>query len=291
MSTRPVVIVMSRVHSVSRWSVAEWPCTPTFATRPPALTIVVQSSKVSGPDSLDDDVGAEPCVSSITRATGSSVPLLIVHVRTELERFLQSRVGEVDRDDAPRREELRGHDRREPYRTGTDDRHRVAGLHAAVQDADLECGREDVCEEDDVFIRQALGHLVDRRVGERTRANSAWRPSIVWPKIQPPPPVQRPYWPLAVWQRPQEVMHETSTRSPGSIVVTAEPTSTMVPTASCPRIVPGLTSGTSPLRMCRSVPQIVAVSMRTIASVGSKSTGSGTASRPADRGRDTRERS
>ena len=31
---------------------------------------------------------------------------------------------------------------------------------------------------------------------------------------------------------------------------------------------PGWTSGTSPLRMCRSVPQIVDESMRTIASVG-----------------------
>ena len=41
---------------------------------------------------------------------------------------------------------------------------------------------------------------------------------------------------------------------------------------------PRLTSGTSPLRMWRSVPQIVDVSIRTIASVGSTSTGSGTVS-------------
>src|SRR6478672_7518744 len=110
-----------------------------------------------------------------------------------------------------------------------------------------------------------------------TRANSAWRPSIVWPKIQPPPPVQRPYWPpLQYWQRPHEVMHETSTRSPGSIVVTAEPTSTTVPTASWPRIVPGWHVGTWPLRMCKSVPQIVDVSMRTMASVGSRIVGSET---------------
>ena len=39
------------------------------------------------------------------------------------------------------------------------------------------------------------------------------------------------------------------------------------------------TSGTSPLRMCRSVPQIVDVSMRTIASVGAlRNCGSGTVS-------------
>ena len=73
-------------------------------------------------------------------------------------------------------------------------------------------------------------------------------------------------------------MHETRTRSPAASVVTAAPTSVTVPTASWPRIVPGFTSGTSPLRMCRSVPQIVDESIRTIASVGSMMTGSGTSS-------------
>ena len=73
-------------------------------------------------------------------------------------------------------------------------------------------------------------------------------------------------------------MQETSTRSPGAIVVTAAPTSTTVPTASWPRIVPGVTSGTSPLRMCRSVPQMVDVSIRTIASVGCSIRRSGTVS-------------
>src|SRR4051812_18877340 len=75
-------------------------------------------------------------------------------------------------------------------------------------------------------------------------------------------------------------MHDTSTRSPGSSVVTPLPISTMVPTASWPRIVPGFTVGTSPLRMWRSVPQIVDESIRTMTSVGSSSTGSGTSSQP-----------
>ena len=56
------------------------------------------------------------------------------------------------------------------------------------------------------------------------------------------------------------------------------PISTTVPTASWPRTVPGFTSGTSPLRMWRSVPQIVDESIRTIASVGSTILGSGTSS-------------
>jgi hypothetical protein len=51
-----------------------------------------------------------------------------------------------------------------------------------------------------------------------------------------------------------------------------------VPTASWPRIVPGFTAGTSPLRMCRSVPQIVEESIRTTMSVGASIVGSGTSS-------------
>jgi hypothetical protein len=64
----------------------------------------------------------------------------------------------------------------------------------------------------------------------------------------------------------------------GRAVVTAVPTSSTVPTASWLRIVPGLQAATSPLRMWRSVPQIVAVSMRTTASVAARSAGSGTSS-------------
>ncbi len=73
-------------------------------------------------------------------------------------------------------------------------------------------------------------------------------------------------------------MHEMITRSPTWTVDTAEPVSTTVPTPSWPRMRPGVTAGTSPLRMCRSVPQIVVVSVRTMMSVGSTMTGSGTSS-------------
>src|SRR6478609_2056794 len=73
-------------------------------------------------------------------------------------------------------------------------------------------------------------------------------------------------------------MQETSTRSPRSSVVTALPVSTTVPTASWPRIVPGTTSGTSPLRMWRSVPQMVVESIFTMTSVGASIFGSSTSS-------------
>ena len=69
------------------------------------------------------------------------------------------------------------------------------------------------------------------------------------------------------------MMQEMMTRSPTASLLTAWPTSVIVPTPSCPRIRPSVTAGTSPLRMCRSVPQIVVVSSCTITSVGSTSSG------------------
>src|SRR3954453_21606991 len=79
-------------------------------------------------------------------------------------------------------------------------------------------------------------------------------------------------------QRPHDVIAGTSTRSPVLSEETAAPVSTTVPTASCPRMRPSVTAGTSPLRMCRSVPQIVVVSTLTITSVGSWIPGSSTLS-------------
>ena len=110
-----------------------------------------------------------------------------------------------------------------------------------------------------------------------TRANSACTPSIRWPKIQPIPPTASQCAAIPALhgaQRPQEVIAGTSTRSPSFSDDTAAPVSTTVPTASWPRIRPSVTAGTSPLRMCRSVPQIVVVSTLTITSVGSWMPGS-----------------
>ena len=55
----------------------------------------------------------------------------------------------------------------EADRAGADDRDGVAGLDAAVQDADLVRGRQDVGEEQHLLVAQLLRHLVDGRVGER----------------------------------------------------------------------------------------------------------------------------
>ena len=81
-------------------------------------------------DRLDGDVGAEP-VGELHHPR-DRVLLAVVDrdVRAELERLLEPRRVEVDRDDPARRVELRRHDRREPDRAGADDRDRVARLDA-----------------------------------------------------------------------------------------------------------------------------------------------------------------
>jgi hypothetical protein len=56
------------------------------------------------------------------------------------------------------------------------------------------------------------------------RTNSAWVPSMLLPRIQPPV-VQCEYMPLRQnSQRPQALMQEIRTRSPGLKVVTPAPT-------------------------------------------------------------------
>ena len=114
-----------------------------------------------------------------------------------------------------------------------------------------------------------------------TLACSACRPSMRCPKIHPMPPT---LWQCAGMpevqkeQIPQLVTAGMITLSPTARPVTSAPSSVTVPTASWPRMRPSVTAGTSPLRMCRSVPQMVVVSIRTIASVGSRICGSGTSS-------------
>ncbi len=116
-----------------------------------------------------------------------------------------------------------------------------------------------------------IGYRLVSACGMRTY--SACVPSMLLPRIQPPV-AQCEYMPLRHGsQRPHELMHEISTWSPGLKVVTAAPTASITPTPSWPRMVPGLQVATSPLRMCRSVPQIVVRVMRTMASPGDATTG------------------
>src|SRR6266436_6175462 len=77
---------------------------------------------------------------------------------------------------------------------------------------------------------------------------------------------------------PQAEMHETRTRSPGRKAVTLGPVFSTVPTPSWPRMRPGAQVATSPLRMCKSVPQMVVFVIRTIASVAAAIAGIGRSS-------------
>jgi hypothetical protein len=70
----------------------------------------------------------------------------------------------------------------------------------------------------------------------------------------------------------------TTTRSPGLKLRTSLPTSSITPTASCPRIAPGSRPDSVPRMKCRSVPQIALAVMRISASVGALIFGSRTVS-------------
>src|SRR6202044_2887371 len=104
---------------------------------------------------------------------------------------------------------------------------------------------------------------------------SAWQPSIMYPSIQPPS-AQCEYIPFLQFSHlPQEVIQDMITWSPFLKLLTALPASSIMPTPSWPMILPSATSGRSPFIICRSVPQIVVLSILTIASVGLLITGFG----------------
>ena len=79
-------------------------------------------------------------------------------------------------------------------------------------------------------------------------------------------------------------MQEIITRSPFLNCETPFPTSSITPMPSCPRILPGIHVGTSPFRMCRSVPQIVVFTILTTASLCCSSFGLGRSSTAIDLG-------
>ena len=107
-----------------------------------------------------------------------------------------------------------------------------------------------------------------------TQKKSAWTPStscrVASRRSSPTHPRARRIGPvvvLAVEAAATRRDRTTRTRSPTSYPTTAEPSCSMTPTGSWPTIRPGAT-GYSPRRMCTSVPQIVVIVTRTIASVG-----------------------
>ena len=94
--------------------------------------------------------------------------------------------------------------------------------------------------------------------------------------------------PAAYSHLPHAEMQEIKTRSPGWKAVTPGPTFSTTPTPSWPRMRPGRHVVTSPLRICRSVPQIVVLTIFTTASPGATGSGTGRSSRAFFQARDRR---
>ena len=69
----------------------------------------------------------------------------------------------------------------------------ISGLDAAVENPDLVTRGTDVGQHQDVFVRHTPSGIRYVDVSANgTRTYSAWVPSILCPRIQPPPPMQRP---------------------------------------------------------------------------------------------------
>ena len=131
-------------------------------------------------------------------------------------------VVEIDHDDLGRRVELGGEEGCEPDRARADDRHGAARRNLAVEHAALEAGRQDVAEHDQRFFVGAVGNGIEAGVRVGMRTNSAWVPSIVLPRIQPPV-VQCEYICLRQYSHlPQALTQEIRTRSPALNAVTAD---------------------------------------------------------------------
>ena len=214
----------------------------------------------------------------------------IASVAPQLKRALETALVVVDDDDLARAcTERAVKTAASPIGPAPTIADRVARLDPAGEYADLVrlvgrmSARNSTCSS-----RELRRHLVGRRVGERDAGVLGLH--AVDDVAEDPAAAAGAEAVAAArgstLQRPQAVMHDARTRSPSVEVVTASPISTTVPTASWPRIVPGSTSGTSPLRMCRSVPQMVTASTRITTSVGPSIPASGTSStypEPLDR--------
>ena len=114
-----------------------------------------------------DTSAPRPPVSSSDDRFGVLARVVDDDVGAELLGGFQPAVGEIDGHDVARAEQPGAHDRGQPDRTGADDRHDVARLHGAVEDADLVAGRQDVGQHQDLLVGHAGRHRVGRRVGER----------------------------------------------------------------------------------------------------------------------------
>jgi hypothetical protein len=131
-----------------------------FAMTPPGRTTLVQMSKVSGVPTA--------CVGQrrdLLLSVGSG--WIDRHVGAEAERVLAPRLSGFQRDDAGRAGQRSGLDRGQADRSRADDYDHVARLDPAVLDSHLVAGRQDIGQEQHLFVGHAVGHLVHARFRER----------------------------------------------------------------------------------------------------------------------------
>ena len=112
-----------------------------------------------------------------------------------------------------------------------------------------------------------------------TRTYSVWQPSMRQPSSQPPSTQLFTKPRLQNQHSPQKVSTLAATRWPGLIFLTASPTATTSPANSWPRITPSLARGTAPLRMWKSLVQMLDIPTLTMASRGSSRVGTGRSSK------------
>jgi hypothetical protein len=183
-------------------------------------------------------------VASNTLATVSP-PLASIGSAPSCSRARQPVRHHVDGEDARRAVQLRALQGEHPDRPEPDDDDDVTGVDVGALRAEVP-GGEDVGEEHGLLHGDALGILTTAvsaagtptasacRRGARARCRSTFVPALRQTTTSPA---------RHGGQRPHPITPETSTRSPLVTVVTAEPTSSTVPTNSCPRCTPGIVIG------------------------------------------------
>ena len=153
------------------------------------------------------------------------------------------------------------------------------GCDLAVEHAAFEAGRQDVAEHDQRLLVGAVGDGIEAGVGVGDA--HVLRLGAV-DGVAEDPAAGRAVRVHAARQYshlPQAVMHEISTWSPALKAVTAAPTAVDDADALVAEDAAGRQVGTSPLRMCRSVPQMVVLVILTMASVAAVISGLGRSSK------------
>jgi len=186
--TRPVVIAMSMIHRSCSFSSTDSRATAELATVPPTRTSSVAIVKVSGTPTRTIATSTPSRTPSGHQLVLPAWVAAVDRIRgAEVQRLGQPVLVEVHRNDyrdAPYRLAVIIAER--PDRSGADHRHETSRRpDAAVAHADLETrGHDDSESMTALLVTHTRGYQVQGVLGERDPHDSAWVPSMRWPKIQ-----------------------------------------------------------------------------------------------------------